>query len=287
VAVNGTETFLGGTTLVILGPSTLVTAFGDDGSELDSLLQVSVGSVIDAFGVVTAASGDNATLDASAGRVRLDTVTAAGLVNVQGSGAINVNVSMLGGRSVAALDFLGTGATPVDYVVDTQGLDLTNATVGQPVLVTGFTSAFGGTTPNFTASTLLDPTTLVAQMVVDWPAGTATPFTSYDSTSIALALGNSSIGTRHVIQMGAKTFDAVALGTALIAPDATTSTTVFTIGHAQSGTTESFNTYAAFIAQLQSELNGTTLATSITATGVYTESNFTLSATSITLFLNN
>jgi hypothetical protein len=35
------------------------------------------------------------------------------------------------------------------------------------------------------------------------------------------------------------------------------------------------------------ELNGTTLVTGVTAIGQYTVSTFSLSATSITLFLNN
>jgi hypothetical protein len=73
----------------------------------------------------------------------------------------------------------------------------------------------------------------------------------------------------------------------LIAPDPTSSNTVFTIGHAVSSTTENFDTYAAFIAQLQTELNGAILATGVTAVGQYTASTFTFTATSITLFLNN
>jgi hypothetical protein len=50
---------------------------------------------------------------------------------------------------------------------------------------------------------------------------------------------------------------------------------------------ENFNTYAAFITQLQTELNGTVLATGITAVGQYTVSTSAFSATSITVFLNN
>jgi len=50
---------------------------------------------------------------------------------------------------------------------------------------------------------------------------------------------------------------------------------------------ESFNGYDAFITQLQSELNGGTQATGMTAVGQYTAATFAFSATSITLFLNN
>jgi hypothetical protein len=287
VAADGSEAFLAGTTFVIMGPNTVVTEFGNGGAEIFGVLQVSVGSVIEAFGLVTGASADNATLDASAGRVRLDPVTASGLVTAQGSEVLDLNLALLGGRTVTAMNFVGSDATPSQYVVDTGALDLTYSTAGAPVTVTGFTGAFAAGLPNFTANTLLDPTTIPAELVVDWPSGTAAPFTTYNSASIDINVVNSAIGTRHQIQDGAQTINVVGLASVLIVPSSTSSATVFTIGHSSSATTESFNTYAAFIAQLQTELNGTTLATAVTATGPYTASTFTLSATSITLILNN
>ncbi len=50
---------------------------------------------------------------------------------------------------------------------------------------------------------------------------------------------------------------------------------------------QNFNSYAAFVARLQAELNGTILVTGMTAVGQYTASTFSLSATSITVFLND
>jgi hypothetical protein len=73
----------------------------------------------------------------------------------------------------------------------------------------------------------------------------------------------------------------------MISPNTATSAQLFSIGHAVSSTVESFNTYAAFITQLQTELTGTVLATALTASGNYTSSNFAFTATSIALFLNN
>lgn len=72
----------------------------------------------------------------------------------------------------------------------------------------------------------------------------------------------------------------------IIVPNASATNTVFTIGHALSGT-ENFDTYSAFVTQLQTELNGNVLATGVTAVGQYTSSTYTFSASSITLFLNN
>jgi hypothetical protein len=320
VGADGSESFIGGTTAIIMGPNTLITVFGQDGSEINSLQQVSVGSSIDAFGVLTGQSSDNATLDASAGHVRLDNTTASGVVTAQGSNILNLNLSFLGGRTVAALDFNGSGASANPYVVNTATgntaitgstaigstaigntatgytatgytttgpLDLSNATAGAPVIVTGQTSSFGTPQPNFTALTLLDPTTIQAELVVDWGTGTPSPFTTYNSTAIDLDVRNSSIGVRHEIQIGAQLINIVALTSdPLISPNATASASVFAIGHAASSTIENFNTYAAFIAQLQTELNGSTLATGMTATGQYTASSSSFVATSITLFLN-
>jgi hypothetical protein len=229
-----------------------------------------------------------ATLDASAGRVRLDISTASGLVTAQGSGSLNLSLAFLGGRAVSAFDFVGSGASASQYVVNTGALDLTNSTVGVPVIVTGMPSSFGVSPPNFTASTLLDPTTIHAELVVDWGAGTAAPFTTYNGSAIDVDIRNISIGLRHQIQIGAQTINVVGLTSdPLIVADSTSSNTVFTIGHSLSSTMENFNTYAAFIARLQAELNGTTLATGVTAVGQYTASTFTFTATSITLFLNN
>ena len=88
--------------------------------------------------------------------------------------------------------------------------------------------------------------------------------------------------------MGAQALNALRLGSdPLIIPDQTNSNTVYTIGHAVSGTFENFVSFASFITQLQTELNGSVLVTGITALGPYTSSTFTLSAASITLFLND
>jgi hypothetical protein len=287
VGADGTETFIGGTTAIIMGPNTVITVFGQDGSVIDSLQQVSVGASIDAFGVLTAQSSDNATLDASAGHVRLDTTTASGLVAGQGSGALTLNLSYLGGRAVGALEILDSGASPTNYLVNTGSGDLANSTAGAPVIVTGQTPLFGTSSSSFTAITLLDPSTIQAELVVDWGTGTAAPFTTYNTTAIDLDVRNSSIGPRHQIQIGAQSTNIVGMTSdPMISPNPTASASVFAIGHAASSKIENFNTYAAFITQLQAELNDSTLATGMTATGQYTASSSSFVATSITVFLN-
>jgi hypothetical protein len=303
VSSDGGNTFIPGTATITMGPNTQVTEFGAGAAEANGTQQISVGSLIYAFGTASSLSSGNVTLDASAGRVRLGQTTASGIVTAQGTGTLTLSLASgptsnatLGGRSLAAFDFIGTGtsasydASAAEYQVSTGNLDLSNSTVGLPVQVTGLITAFGAaspTTADFSASTLLDETTINAELVLDWGAGTPAPFASYDTSQITVDARNSSIGARHEIQIGAQTVNIVGIASdPQIVPNGAANT-VFTIGHAVSGTFENFITYAAFITQLQTELNGSVLATGITALGQYTTTGSSFSASSITLFLNN
>lgn len=303
---GGAITFIPGGATITIGPNTAVTQFGAGSPQANGAPLISVGSSINAFGTAGTSSSGGVTLDASAGRVQLGPSTASGIVTAQGTSGAAATGSLtltlvsgtLSGRSPAAFDFTGTGTAPSNdasaaaYQVNTGALELTNATVGSPVQVSGLITPFGAaappTTPDFNASTLLDYTTINAALVLDWGGGTPAPFASYNSSQIVLDSLNSSIGARHEIEIGAQTVNIVGIASnPVIVPNATDTNTVYTIGHSVSGTFENFVTYSAFITQLQTELNGTTLATGITAQGQYTTNTYTFSASTITLFLDN
>lgn len=284
---NGTNTFVPGTTIVNVGPNTLVTFFGEGAVESISPQQISVGSAIEVFGTVGSTSAGQTVIDASAGHVRLDLTTASGIVSAQASGSLTLNLTSLGGRAISSFDFAGSGAAPNQYAVATSSLDLSNSTVGAPVLVSGFTGEFGVAAPTFEAAALLDPTTIPAELVIDWAGGTAAPFASFDSSSIVVNVANGSIGARHQIQLGSQIINLVGLSSNPAITPSSSTAIVFSIGHASSSTVESFNSYNVFITQLLSELNGTNLATGMTAIGQYTASTLAFSASSITLFLND
>jgi hypothetical protein len=312
VGADGSDTFIPGATLITLGANTVVTTFGQTGADFLTTQQISVGAVIDAFGTATTGNSGTASLDATAGRVRVDPTTVSALVTAANTnGVIEVNLGFLGGRAISAFDFVGSGAAPAQFSVAVTALDVTNISVGAPVQFSGFTNAFGAAPPNFTATapavavdpttgilesttddvtetSLPDPTVVPAQLVIDWGSGTAAPFITFNSTSIDLDVHNANIGTRHKIQVGPQFIDVTGLSQdPMISPNSSTSAQLFSIGHAVSSTVESFNTYAAFITQLQTELGGTVLATTLTASGNYTSSSFAFSATSMALFLNN
>jgi hypothetical protein len=292
---EGTNSLIAGTATVNIGPNTQVTQFGAASTESGGVKDISVGSLVYAFGTASAISSGSVTLDASAGRARLGQTTASGLVTGQGTtDTLTLNLSTLGGRSAASFDFSGTGtsagvdASAAAYQVTTANLTVTNATVGSPVQVTGMVTPFGAAPPDLSGTTLLDYTTINAELVMDYGAGTPAPFASYSTSQIDLDARNSAVGARHEIQIGAQTVNIVGIASdPLIVPNATATNTVFTIGHAVSGTFENFDTYSAFITQLQTELNGNVLATGISAAGQYTTATYTFSASSITLLLNN
>ena len=156
-------------------------------------------------------------------------------------------------------------------------------------MVTGFTNAFASPSPNFTAATLLDPTTIrggaggrlglrerrrhsppsIPPRSIWTPAqqqhrrAAPDPGRGANHRSGRAIVGSADHAECDQFDYGIR------------------------IGHASTSTIENFNTYAAFVTQLQSELNGTTLVTGITAVGQYTAATFSFSATSITIFLNN
>jgi hypothetical protein len=295
VTNDGTGTFIPGTTTVDLGANTAVTTFGQGSATVGTgTSQISVGSNIRAFGMATTPGSGDVTLDASAGRVRVGNSNASGLVTAQGSGTVTLNLGSLGGRSIGAFDFSGTGTSGADasagqYSIATGALDLTNTTQGAPVAVTGTVTAFGAAPPDFTATTLLDPTTIQAELVVDWgSAGTAAPFVEFTGSDIDLDRNNAAIGPRHQITIGSQATDVTGLASdPLIVPNSTSSDIAFSIGHSVTDRVENFDTYAAFITALQSYLNGTNVATNLTAEGLYSASDYTFTATGITVTLNN
>jgi hypothetical protein len=297
LANGGTNTFLSGTATIDISANTTVSTFGQGSPQSNATPQLSVGSLIYAFGTATTTSTGDATLDASAGRVRLGNTSASGTVTqlgtgTTGTGSLTLDLTQLGGRSVQAFDFTGTGtsvsldASASEYQVSTGTLDLTNSTVGVPVEVSGLVTAFGLAPPDFTASTLLDPTTINAQLVVDFGAGTPAPFTTYNTSNIVVDISNSSVGPRHEIQIGSQVISTSGMSSdPTITPNS--STLMFAIQHTVSGTVENFNEYSNFITQLQSELNGSVLVTGVTAIGQYTAESFAFAANSITVTLYN
>ena len=255
---EGVNTLITGTATVKVGLNTKITQFGGASAVSNGAQDISVGSLIYAFGTASAISSSSVTLDASAGRVRIGQTTVSGLVTAQPtSDSLTLNLTTygtLGGRLAGSFDFTGTG-TPTDasvtaYQVSTANLTLSNATVGTPVQVTGTVTPFGSTTPpDLAGTTLLDYTTINAELVMDYGAGTPAPFVSYSTSEIVLDARNSAVGVTHEIQTGAQIVNIVGIPTdPNIVPNTSAANSIFTIAHVVSGTAENFEPTARPVA---------------------------------------
>jgi hypothetical protein len=282
----GVPTFVSGTTTITLGSNTSVLTLNDAGGTTTySQDQVSVGSTITVYGTTTSSSGGNLNVDASNGRVRIASSVAAGTLNSidASNGWAYLTLSSLGGRQVGtAFNFDNTFADQTQYSVDYSGLDISADVQGDPLQLTGTVTAFGtAPPPAFTATAVLDGSTIIAEFVLDWgSAGSSAPFTAISSSELDVPV--STAGTRHTVTVG----PLVVQPAQVVIVPSTATTLLYSIAHTPTSTVENFNTFAAFATALGAELNGTTAATSITAEGLYTAGGSTFAASGVIVSLN-
>ena len=164
---------------VLVGDDTRVTSL-DAETMTRTKDSISVGQHIIAFGRMSAAS----TLDATAGRVRMEITRLTGSV-VQ-LDPLAVNLVELGGLRPGAFDFGGTGsspshdADPTRYLIDTAPLSLAGIGANDLIKVRGLVHAFGAAPPAFEARTVIDVDTdsVGAWFLASWRenGGSADPF---------------------------------------------------------------------------------------------------------------
>jgi hypothetical protein len=280
---------------VTVGTNTAVTEEGMMGTF--TIADISVGQHIDAFGMFSSTSGSagSMTLDATAGQVRLDLTPAWGVVTSLAAGSATVNLQSLDGMPVAAFNFAGTGtSTAADakataYVINTGTLNPAGLAMNSPARVFGFVTPFGMAPPDFNARTLVNFSAVPQALAVDWTLkGTAMAFMGLTATSTSLQLDLAGVGDLHFIQIGPETLDLTTLATApTIVPDTTATTDVFAIGHRGKLMTENFNTFAAFIAALTTDLTPTNTVIAVAATGQFDSATNTFTATRVVVLVND
>ncbi|MEL6868853.1 MAG: DUF4382 domain-containing protein [Pseudomonadota bacterium] len=172
---------------VTLGDDTSVSAPGIDSASLDKN-SVSVGQRVIVFGE----PADDQTLDASAGRVRLQWSNFSAEVNT--AAPLSAELFLLNGRRPIRFDFSGTGvdasmdADPDDYQIATGNLALADVVAGDLIRVRGLVAPFGQAPEDFDARTVIDVSfsDRAGELQVMWPvdAPAAAPFTSTSATSL-------------------------------------------------------------------------------------------------------
>jgi hypothetical protein len=288
---------------VNVGTSTGVTEEGQMGAF--TIANISVGQHIDAFGTASQAANGAATLDATAGQVQLDLTPLWGTVTAAATGSLTLDLQSLDGMLPSAFTFAGTGtntaadAVATAYVVNTGTLSQTGLAANAPARAIGFVTPFGMAPPDFTAQSLENFAAVNAAFVVGWgQAGSAMAFTGLMATSTSLQLNLTNVGNLHFVQIGPEQVDLTKVTPApSIVPDTTSTDLVFSIGHAGKLKTENFNTFAAFITQLSTELagaSGTTTTTTaaptvdiVAAEGQYDSTTDVLTAQRLAVLLSN
>jgi hypothetical protein len=306
---DGADNFLAGNSTVTIAPATAVTAQGQSSATpAHTIAEISVGSLIEAFGNASQDGSGKITVDASAGRVRLDFSQVQGLLNAVGSNQITIKLNSIDRLPSSLFDFSGTGqaagapSDPSQYILGTGNLQLSPFTLGGSLLGIGFVAPFGGAPPDFNAITLAggsqgdiddndddnDNSGKGAQMDIDWgKSGTTAPFKTLDATHLDLDVSNSSIGSHHRIQTDPQDIDITALASDPSIVAAGSGVNQFAITGQHGRATDNFSTFADFETALASALNGKTTALRLTADGQYDAAANTFTARRITILLSN
>jgi len=289
--------------VVLLGPSTIVTA--DDNPSLKGLNynSVSVGQHIIARGIYELPASGVTTLDATGnsstntGSVRLISTQLWGPLVSSATGSLTMNLQTINNWPVSNYNFTGNGTVaPAGYVVDTGTLaPPAGDTAGSPLWIDGVTAPFGSAPPDFEAFAINPELSVPARLQVDWTsAGTITPFSTLTSTGLTIDLSNASLSAA-VIRIGS---ESVALSSLAATPQIVPATMppppaglpavfqpVFAIGNltttADATAVTVTNTFATFATQLPTAIVAATPAHHFVAAGVYNRGNNTFTASSI------
>ena len=287
------------TVIVSVGPNTKVTKAGS--TDAVDVSAISVGQSIVALGTLTEPPSTGgaatptlatpvapATLDATAGRVRLQPTQLHGAVKTVVAGTLTLQLRAIDRLGIAMFDFAGTGgatasdADPNNYEVQTGNLSLANLSPGEAANVIGFVTPFGSAPPDFVGATVVDHLDLPSTLGIGWgSAGTTAPFASMSATGLVIDITNKSIGDRHFIQSGMQRLDILTLASSpTIAP--TTDRGMY--GVWEPGHVELFEHFADFETKLAARLGAGDALTSLTALGAYDAGSNVLTANGVSAF---
>jgi hypothetical protein len=280
------------TVVVNVGANTKVLKSGDPTGSFTKT-DISVGQRIVAFGTFADATTTTApaTLDATAGRVRLLPTHIRGLVNQIAPGQLNLNLRAIDQLGVDMFNFAGTGTTvaadanPASYQVATGTLSLSALNVNEGAKVLGFVTPFGFAPPDFDGRTVIDRVDIPDLLTLGWgKTGTTAPFSRIDNNGIVLDLHNANIGDRHALFVDLQRTDLLALASS---PTIAPASGVVLFGVAKRGDIELYTTFADLVTAITAHLNAGESAVSLMASGAYDSGANTLTADRISVFFSS
>lgn len=307
---DGVSSYNNTDAVILLGPSTIVTA--DYNTTLTGLTEssVAVGQHIIARGIYSLPASGVVTLDATGnsstntGSVRIVSTELWGSLVSSATGSLVLDLQTIDNWPVSSYDFTGNGAgaaTPAAFAVNTGTLALPAGTVaGGPLWIDGFFAPFGSAPPDFNAFTINGEVSVTATLQVDWTsAGTIAPFATLTDTGLTIDLSNANYSA-GVIRIGSESIDLLSLpATPQIVPQAATPPAaaglpsvfvpIFSIGGLTTTTTTPTSTtsiavytgFANFVTQLPISIVAATPALHFVATGSFNRGNNTFTASRI------
>ena len=291
---DGSFVFLRGPVTVTVADTTKVTEAGQMGNF--GIGDISVGQHINAAGTVTIdAASAGATLDASAGRVRLEITPLWGMVTGAVANPLVLDLQAIDGRDPAHFDFSGTGASPASdanpaaYAIDTGSIPLTGLAVGAPARAFGFVLPFGSATnTDFRALSVVSYADVGSELAVNWShggSGTAFPGLSMSSGALSLDLGG--VGALHFLQVGPGRINLLSLAATPQIVAASGADNWYAIGHAHSRAIDNYSNFGDFITALAGDMQGATTALALAAAGSYDAGGNSFSAAHLVVLLND
>ncbi len=264
---------------VEVSENTVMTQRGEESPSIDG---ISVGSAIYATGDV-----EDTTLDASEGIVRLVKSNVAG--SVVATSPLAVDIAYINGRRAALYDFGGTGTSeasdsdPENYEINTNTLDISSVTNGDPIRVRGFTAAFGAAPEDFYANTLVDVADLRGHMVVNYGLiGSATGMSAVDEEGILLNIDDA-LFRHHIVIAGIPTDLETLDQVPMAVPGGERG--IFTIW--VNGRLEVYTFYDEFSSALQADLDEGARIVRFDAHGYYDRAMGTFTTQRLGIILNN
>lgn len=292
---DGSFEYMRGNVSVNVAAATKVTEEGATGSF--GIGDISVGQRIWAAGTVNIDSASGAaTLDASAGRVRLEITPLWGLVTGAVGNPLTLNLQAIDGRNPAVYNFAGTGASAATdanaaaYAIDTATLDLSALLTGAPARLFGFPVPFGtATSIDFSAQSLVSYSDVPNLLAIGWThSGSTTAFPNLNANRTALNLDLTGVGLVHFLQIGPERVNLLSLpASPQIIPDTSALATLYAIGHTHSRTIDNYLAFSDFITALAADMSGSTAVLGIAAGGQYDALANTFSAHHLAVVLND
>jgi hypothetical protein len=280
------------TVLVQLGPDTKVLKVGS--MQVLGADAISVGQRIVAIGTLREAAASDpsiappATLDATAGRIRMLVTELHGAVETVVAGQLTMNLRAIDRLGIDMFDFAGTGPTsaqdadPAHYEVATGALALAQVAPGEAAKVIGFVVPFGSAPPDFEGRTVIDRRELPDVLGIGWgESGTTAPFLSMGPSGLVLDVRNPSIGARHFLLTGERKIDLLELASG---PTLAPASGRALYGITEPGHVELFASFDEFVAELSVRLGAGDAAHALSAYGSYDEGSNTLTANRISVY---